>query len=173
MVGAVRFDDRFHSDRFRWLVSSNVQHHAIHVLRLQQCVQLCQSQRQVLLAVHIGTHSNDAGQWANDPRIHKSLFSVRGRVQCDRCSQSNCAYSRVPFGMVISVEGIQFCHGNFGIIVFNWPIYSFSHCSTHLPAPKVVVNPCLVLEVVWKTSEPHHSSSATGPRERAIILLTN
>jgi len=56
--------------RLCWILRQEILHHAVPVLRLQQCVQLRQQKRQVLLAEHHSPHPHDASHRVRNQKIY-------------------------------------------------------------------------------------------------------
>ena len=95
-----------------WIMSAAVQHNAVRLLWLQRRLQLCQSQRQVVLAVNNCCAADDARDRQRHHAVHQPLYRLRRPSKHHSCSQSDHWRTTLSTRLAWSLDRLQLCHGS-------------------------------------------------------------
>jgi len=92
-------------------VPAAVQYDAVRVLRLHRHLELRQTQRKDVLAVHDRRVANDAGVRRHDDAVHQPLHRLRRPGERDRRSQPDHRRADVSAWLGWILDRLQLHHG--------------------------------------------------------------
>lgn len=97
--------------RFTGLLRTTILHTTGTGLRTKQCMQLRVAKRSIVLAVHIGCHSDDAGAGRRNPSTHFPMRCLRSAIKCYCRTQSIECNTRLSTRLGLIMDRLQFLDG--------------------------------------------------------------